>query len=92
MTLIKDFRTAILCPYTRIAGQKNNRYNGKENKTMISKERKRTAPPRYEEAFKAGTVRMPTKQCARILRADFFSENFRGQRCQIGAEIQQKQP
>ncbi len=34
----------------------------KGDKNMSQKERKHTAPPRYDEAFKAGAVRMVTEQ------------------------------
>jgi|GEM_PF-565348 len=54
----------LICPHTRFAGHENNRYNGKEKGafTMSEKQRKHEAPPRYDEAFKAGAVRMVTEQ------------------------------
>ena len=52
------------CPHTRIDGQKSQSYTGKERgKTMEEKTKKKgTPPPRYNEAFKAGAVRMVTEQ------------------------------
>ena len=53
---------SINCPHTRIDGQKR-KYGKEKVKTMESKLKKKgTPPPRYDEAFKAGAVRMVTEQ------------------------------
>ena len=51
------------CPLSHIDGQKIIRYNGKERGSNYGKQtEKGTPPPRYDDAFKAGAVRMVTEQ------------------------------
>ena len=51
------------CPHTRIDRQKNSRNMERKGAIeMETKKKKGTPPPRYDEAFKAGAVRMVTEQ------------------------------